>query len=855
MTRTINIQSFYYQTDLSQFFYYKKKSLKIICTFDLTISNSQIIKDKEISELKEQIKELKDHEEASHKEIEDLKEREEASHKEIEELKEREEASHKEIEELKEREVEKNKQIEALEELVKNMQIKIDDKEQKKLQKHADMIDEKIETGEFTDTCEMTSGMDDTDASKSSQIEEFGKQTKSVEDTIKTLDNKSSKTDSTEIKQVSSLFCDAEISLETPGILEQLKSKEKTKFDRYFIASQSSCDLYNIIDPETKDFFCSSNSGNFYINFELEESIEIKGMQIFSSLKHFPKSFDISIDKKLIKSIKEANELNGANKMMSIEFEPISGKNIRFTQTGPNWDKNSNWIDIVRIEILSSSKKFSEGVFSTLIKECSNCDQNNHTLVKKSENNDPHLSRVFISSSCFDLNSFHSLNSARMIGTNSHKNSWFQIELACGFAILNGFRLKKNKKHKLKSFKIICSDDINKPIEEWTTLIEVDEEKEDEHQDLDIYKFTRPSPPTKIIRLVMTGKNWSNQYCLQFFHIDFFGRISNEETNFESIKNCASSVNLKTGKIVTADPNLESPGILEQLKNKEKNKFNRYFTASLSSGDLYNIIDPETKDYLGSSNSGNFYINFELEESIEIKGMQIFSSLKHFPKSFDISIDKKLIKSIKEANELNGANKMMSIEFEPISGKNIRFTQTGPNWDKNSNWIDIVRIEILSSSKKFSEGVFSTLIKECLNCDPHFNPVSITSSGVDLNSFHLLSAKKSVSTESEINPWFQIELACGFAILNGFRLKKNKKHKLKSFKIICSDDINKPIEEWTTLIEVDEEKEDEHQDLDIYKFTRPSPPTKIIRLIMTNSTWDNKNYLIFYHIDYFGSYF
>ena len=86
-------------------------------------------------------------------------------------------------------------------------------------------------------------------------------------------------------------------------------------------------------------------------------------------------------------------------------------------------------------------------------------------------------------------------------------------------------------------------------------------------------------------------------------------------------------------------------------------------------------------------------------------------------------------------------------------------------------------------------------------------------------------------------------------------MKKNKKHKLKSFKIICSDDINKPIEEWTTLIEVDEEKEDEHQDLDIYKFTRPSPPTKIIRLIMTNSTWDNKNYLIFYHIDYFGSYF
>ena len=91
-------------------------------------------------------------------------------------------------------------------------------------------------------------------------------------------------------------------------------------------------------------------------------------------------------------------------------------------------------------------------------------------------------------------------------------------------AILNGFRLKRYSYPDLmKSYKIICSDDINKPIETWTTLIEINEKTKEDHKQLDIYEFPRSSPLTKFIRLIQTGPNWNNDIRLKFYHFDLFG--------------------------------------------------------------------------------------------------------------------------------------------------------------------------------------------------------------------------------------------------------------------------------------------------------------------------------------------
>lgn len=300
---------------------------------------------------------------------------------------------------------------------------------------------------------------------------------------------------------------------------------------------------------------------------------------------------------------------------------------------------------------------------------------------------------------------------------------------------------------------------------------------------------------------------------------------------------------------------LSTTGILNHLKSKEKNQFDKLFIASTSSCDIYNLIDPNTKDDIGTGNDGNFFIEFELERPIKINGIKVFSSSTRFPKSFDIEVDGIIVKSIKEANELNGKFKEMTIIFDSMFGSKVKFIQTGPNWDRGNNFLNMRRFEILSDDCQYSKGAFSTLIEQSPQNDPHKCPVKITAKNYDFNTFFLIDSKHHICTSNEENSWFQIELTKGWAVINGFRLKRGNLYKLRSFKIIATDDANKPLNSWTTLIEIDEKAEDEHQKLDIYEFPRQSPPVKYVRLIQTGPTWNDKLFLMFFHLDFFGYYF
>lgn len=306
-------------------------------------------------------------------------------------------------------------------------------------------------------------------------------------------------------------FILAEMSLEDPGILHLLKKKEKTCFDKLFIASQSTRDVYNLINPNTADDFRFSTHSDDFIEFNFEQKISINGIKIFSSFEYFPKSFDIEVNGTKVISIKDANELNGQNLTMTYNFDTVLAQKIRFIQTGSNWDDGSYYLRIKKFELLSSEPEYSNGIFQTLI--------------EKSENHDPHKCPIFISSSYFDFNKFYTINVeiGQNICTYDEENSWFQIELTQGFAILKGFRFKRSSNNMPKNYKIICTDDLNKPENSWITLIEINEKTKDEHQILDIYKFPHPSPPVKIIRLIQTGKNWDDADYLLFYHFDVFG--------------------------------------------------------------------------------------------------------------------------------------------------------------------------------------------------------------------------------------------------------------------------------------------------------------------------------------------
>lgn len=309
------------------------------------------------------------------------------------------------------------------------------------------------------------------------------------------------------IKRVYNYFT-CEVSQTGKGILNELKQREKNKFEPLFIPSQSSDDIYCIIDPNNDKGKFETNCGNFFIEFELENKINIIGIKLTSSNRWFPKSFNIEIDGILHKSVKNANELNGEYKEMEIRFKCIKGKKLRIIFTS-NWNQNPKFIELKKIEIISSEEKYSKGVFWTFINECKTYD--------------PHKSHIYISSTRFDFNSFFLLDAEYTICTGSENNPWFQIELTQGIAILTGFRLKRYFYSKMKEYKIIATENFDKPIENWILLFEINEKSENEHEDPFIYKFSTPSPPIRFVRLVQTGGNWKNELLLQFNHFEIFG--------------------------------------------------------------------------------------------------------------------------------------------------------------------------------------------------------------------------------------------------------------------------------------------------------------------------------------------
>ena len=157
-----------------------------------------------------------------------------------------------------------------------------------------------------------------------------------------------------------------------------------------------------------------------------------------------------------------------------------------------------------------------------------------------------------------------------------------------------------------------------------------------------------------------------------------------------------------------------------------------------------------------------------------------------------------------------------------------------------------------ATDEKYSMGVFSTMIDQNVNHDPHKVPIYISNSYNNSDSFHLFSDKYQISSCNDDNSWFQVEFVRCFAILTGFRLKKSSPSKLRKYKVICTDNISNTIESWKTLIEINEKTENENKDFDIYRFPNISPPVRYIRLVNIGKTWNDNNYLCFYHLDFFG---
>lgn len=91
--------------------------------------------------------------------------------------------------------------------------------------------------------------------------------------------------------------------------------------------------------------------------------------------------------------------------------------------------------------------------------------------------------------------------------------------------------------------------------------------------------------------------------------------------------------------------------------------------------------------------------------------------------------------------------------------------------------------------------------------------------------------------------------------MKGFRIIRNPKDKIKSYKIICTDDPDKPINSWVTLFSIKEDSIKSNPLLYTHEFDKPSPPTRYVRIVLTGNSWNDKSTLRFHHFELFGTYF
>lgn len=300
-----------------------------------------------------------------------------------------------------------------------------------------------------------------------------------------------------------------EVSDTEIGILRYLQLCQKSNFKRKFFSSQSSAELFGIVNPDSQNYYGSPDKGDAWVQFEFPCEVTVYAFLIQSYLSCFIKSYRmISINEDFSETVLYSTNaetgLKGELKEVVHRLEkPVKTRKIRFEQTGRSWT-DKNFIGIKRMDFRTNQ---CEGYYLEHLMKC--------------VGGDPHKIPVQITSRYFDVYSFTMMNPSSYICTfDSPSPSWFQVEIAEGRVSVVGYRIKRHEALKIRSWTIRGSNDPTLELDKWTEVDRVEEEKEGPL--LKTYRCKKSSP-FKFIRLVMAGPGWNDRDYLAFWHFELFG--------------------------------------------------------------------------------------------------------------------------------------------------------------------------------------------------------------------------------------------------------------------------------------------------------------------------------------------
>lgn len=322
--------------------------------------------------------------------------------------------------------------------------------------------------------------------------------------------------------------------------------------------------------------------------------------------------------------------------------------------------------------------------------------------------------------------------------------------------------------------------------------------------------------------------------------------LSRELDNLSYLLRCF----MKPGCKVDIPLSAEKMGIFGYLVSSQKYACDKFLVASQSSGDVYCIIDENSKDNFSTGDGEVEWVQFEFPKPISVCSVKIRSAHRSFMKNWSIlaiseSGKTRTLYEAKDEPGLNGKGKEMIVDVPATQSKVFRIRKTGKNW-AGTNFARIKHVELYSEEPEYCGGVFKRLLERC-GGDPHKAAVLVTASNFDFRSFHKLYPRRSLCTLYDTDkPWIQFEITRGRAIVHAYRMKQHAEFRFDKWSLLGSND-------GVTWATIDRQNGKRPRDPLIIVECRCNIPYQMFRIVSDMPLTDDLKLRIA-HFDIFGIY-
>jgi hypothetical protein len=293
-------------------------------------------------------------------------------------------------------------------------------------------------------------------------------------------------------------------------------------------------------------------------------------------------------------------------------------------------------------------------------------------------------------------------------------------------------------------------------------------------------------------------------------------------------------------------------GIFGFLVNSQRTPFDRALLFSQSSGDCHCVLDARSRDNWSSGPQEYGWIEFELKSEVTVNFVRLKSAHRSFLKSWTIAAadpSGKMtpIYETRDDKRLDGAGKEALFAVRETTSRVFRVEKLGQN-SSGTNFFRLKHVEFFSDGPEYVGGVFASLVARA-GGDPHRADVLVRASAFDFRHWHTLDPPSSLCTLADKgDPWIQIEILAGTAVVTGYRLVHVQDFIFTDWTVEGSCDGG----EWFTI---DEQEEAESEDLVRVFAVAETPPLRFVRLLYQEESEDDTVKLRLRHFEIFGRFY